>query len=69
MAGMQDARGTRRGGANQNGPVSDQAAADVAQVIRGKQWLRRVVELAEAVRGPLSAEGSVTSSSRASRAS
>jgi hypothetical protein len=57
MAGMQDARGAGLDGAGENGPVSEQAAADVAQVMRGKQWLRRVVELADAVRGPLSVDG------------
>jgi hypothetical protein len=68
MAGTQDARGTGRDGASENGPVSEQAAADVAQVMRGKQWLRRVVELADAVRGPLTVDGPGVPN-RASRAS
>jgi hypothetical protein len=66
MAGAQDARDTEDGGVGGNGPVSRQAAADVAQVMRGKQWLRRVVEMAEAVRGPLSIDGPGTARQRAS---
>jgi len=67
MAGAQDARDTADGGVGESGPVSEQAAADVAQVMRGKHWLRRVVELADAVRGPLSVDG--PGSNQASRAS
>jgi phage FluMu protein gp41 len=69
MAGAQDARGTEAGGVGDNGPVSRQAAADVAQVMRGKQWLRRVVEVADAVRGPLSVDGPGAGPNRASHAS
>jgi hypothetical protein len=47
MAGASDAEGSGHGGADIGGPVSRQAADDVAQVIRGKHWLRRVVEMAE----------------------
>ena len=49
--------------------MSRQAAADVAQVMRGKHWLRRVVEVADAVRGPLSVDGSGAASNPASQAS
>ncbi|WP_159444838.1 hypothetical protein [Pseudonocardia thermophila] len=50
MSGAQDPHGAP-GGAPADEPVSRLAAADVAQVIRGKRWLQRVVEMAESVTG------------------
>ncbi|MGI5130249.1 hypothetical protein ACQEVB_25840 [Pseudonocardia sp. CA-107938] len=47
--------------------MSRQAADDVAQVMRGKRWLQRVVELADAV-APMAVEPGA-GSNPASRAS
>ena len=67
MAGASNAEGNGSGGPEHGGRVSRQAADDVAQVIRGKHWLRRVVEMAEsaAIGDPRDA-GSSDATSKAS---